>query len=215
MNGRIPDKDEMNQALKGRIGDVLYSRLSKAVVAVCGLGGLGSNIAVSLARAGVGKLILIDFDIVDISNLNRQQYKACQVGREKAAALGENLKEISPYIDMVICNTRVTRNNAAKLLDEAEIVCEAFDRAEEKAMLADAVLEDMKDKTLIAASGMAGLASANDIRTRKITERFYICGDGVSDSAEEKEGLISSRVMICAAHQAHMVLRVLAGKTEP
>ena len=82
MNGRIPDKDEMNQALKGRIGDVLYSRLSKAVVAVCGLGGLGSNIAVSLARAGVGKLILIDFDIVDISNLNRQQYKACQVGRE-------------------------------------------------------------------------------------------------------------------------------------
>ena len=135
MNGRIPDKDEMNQALKGRIGDVLYSRLSKAVVAVCGLGGLGSNIAVSLARAGVGKLILIDFDIVDISNLNRQQYKACQVGREKADALGENLKEISPYIDMVICNTRVTRNNAAKLLDEAEIVCEAFDRAKRRRCL--------------------------------------------------------------------------------
>ncbi len=215
MNGIVPSENDMRKALGGRIGDALCSRLSKAAVAVCGLGGLGSNIAVSLARAGIGKLILIDFDIVDISNLNRQQYKACQVGREKTDALEENLKEISPYIDTVTYNTRVTRSNARELLSEAEIICEAFDRAEEKAMLADTVLEDMKDKTLIAASGMAGLASANDIRTRKITERFYICGDGVRDSEAEKEGLLSSRVMVCAAHQAHMVLRVLAGKTEP
>ena len=86
----IPTKDEWNDALAKRHGKALQERFAAAVVAVCGLGGLGSNIATSLARAGIGKLILIDFDKVDITNLHRQQYKVSQVGKFKTEALNEN-----------------------------------------------------------------------------------------------------------------------------
>lgn len=205
----IPGREEMLAALKERHGKERQERFSSAVVAVCGLGGLGSNIAVALARAGIGKLILMDFDRVDISNLNRQQYKAAQVGRYKTEALAENLKEIAPYILLKTHTLRITRENAEKLLEAADIICEAFDCAEAKAMLVNTVLEAMPDKYLIAASGMAGFSSANSIKTRKITGHFYLCGDGTSN-VEDGIGLVSSRVMVCAAHQAHAVLRILA-----
>lgn len=206
-----PTREEMQHALEKRHGAELQQKLSKAKVAVCGLGGLGSNIAVALARAGVGRLCLIDFDRVDISNLNRQQYKANQIGRYKTEALCENLSEIAPYIEAAISTTRITRENAEGLLRDADIICEAFDAAESKAMLTDAVLTRLPDKYLVAASGMAGLGDANDIRTRKITERFYLCGDEVSEVAEGL-GLLAPRVMLCAAHQAHKVLQIIADK---
>ena len=209
----IPTKEEWNEALFRRHGKDVQEKLLSATVAVCGLGGLGSNIAVALARAGVGKLILIDFDRVDITNLHRQQYKANQIGKYKTEALSENLKEIAPYIDHVIHTERVTEENTAYLLKGADIVCEAFDNAECKAMLTNLVLETMPDKFLVAASGMAGFGSANSIKTRRITSKFYLCGDGESDVAE-KGSLVSSRVMLCAAHQAHTILRVLAGEFE-
>jgi len=209
----IPTKEEWNEALCERHGEDVQKKFSAATVAICGLGGLGSNIAISLARAGVGKLILIDFDRVDITNLHRQQYKANQIEKYKTEALSENLKEIAPYIDLVIHTERVTEENTAHLLHGADIVCEAFDNAECKAMLTNLVLETMPDKFLVAASGMAGFGSANSIKTRRITSKFYLCGDGESDVAE-KGSLVSSRVMLCAAHQAHTILRVLAGEFE-
>lgn len=209
----IPTKEEWNEALFRRHGKDVQEKLLSATVAICGLGGLGSNIAVALARAGVGKLILIDFERVDITNLHRQQYKANQIEKYKTEALSENLKEIAPYIDLVIHTERVTEENTAHLLQGADIVCEAFDNAECKAMLTNLVLETMPDKFLVAASGMAGFGSANSIKTRRITSKFYLCGDGESDVAE-KGSLVSSRVMLCAAHQAHTILRVLAGEFE-
>ena len=69
----IPTKEEWNKALAERHGERLQTKFSSVTVAICGLGGLGSNVAISLARAGIGKLILIDFDRVDITNLHRQQ----------------------------------------------------------------------------------------------------------------------------------------------
>ena len=209
----IPTRDAMRQALEERHGKDLQKKFSDAAVAVCGLGGLGSNIAFALARAGVGRLILVDFDRVDISNLHRQQYKASQIGLYKTEALTENLREIAPYITIRANTEEITEDNFKMLLGEADIICEAFDRAEAKAMLVNGVLETMPEKYLIAASGMAGLEPANSIQTRKITEHFYLCGDGVSD-VSDGIGLVSSRVMVCAAHQAHMVLRILAEKEE-
>lgn len=209
----IPTKEEMRKALEIRQGKEMQAKFSAASVAVCGLGGLGSNIAVSLARAGIGKLILIDFDRVDITNLHRQQYKASQVGMYKTDALSENLKEIAPYVEMELHTIRMDESNIAGLLQDADIICEAFDNAECKAMLTNIVLESLPDKYLVAASGMAGMGSPNTIRTRKITSRFYICGDEVSD-VSDGIGLVSSRVMLCAAHQAHTVLRILAGRFE-
>ena len=205
----IPTKEEWNKVLADRHGENLQKRFAEATVAVCGLGGLGSNIAVSLARAGIGKLILIDFDRVDITNLHRQQYKTSQIGRDKTEALSENLKEIAPYIQLETHTVRVTEGNAVTLLSDADIICEAFDKPECKSTLADAVLERMPDKYLVAASGMAGMGCANAIKTRRISKRFYICGDGVSDVAK-MGSLVAPRVMLCAAHQAHTVLRILA-----
>lgn len=195
-------------ALEERHGKGLQNKISSNAVCICGLGGLGSNIAISLARVGIGKLILIDFDKVDISNLNRQQYKACQLGMFKTDALKENLLEIAPFLDIEICTQKLSKKNITYLLKDADIVCEAFDVAESKAMLVNEVLEKMPDKYLVSASGMAGLSDANLIKTRKITNHFYICGDEVSD-VNDDIGLVSSRVMVCAAHQAHIVLQII------
>ena len=200
-------------ALIARHGLDLHKRFSSATVAVCGLGGLGSNIAIALARAGIGKLLLIDFDRVDITNLHRQQYKATQIGLYKSDALAENLLEIAPYTEIKTVTAKITEENFADLLKEADVVCEAFDNAEAKAMLVNGVLEQLPDCYLVAASGMAGMDTPNTIRTRKVMGRFYLCGDETNDVADTI-GLVAPRVMLCAAHQAHTVLRILAGEYE-
>ena len=204
----------MQRTLEARHGKELQAKFTGSTVAICGLGGLGSNIAVALARAGVGRLILIDFDKVDISNLHRQQYQADQIGLYKTEALTETLKRIAPYVEIISHTVRITEDNFQELLQDADIICEAFDDAEAKAMLVNGVLEQLHTKYLIAASGMAGLGSANSIKTRRVMERFYLCGDGVSDVGDDI-GLVAPRVMLCAAHQAQMVLRILSGEYEP
>lgn len=209
----IPTKNEWMDALIARHGLDLHERFSSATVAVCGLGGLGSNIAIALARAGIGKLILIDFDRVDITNLHRQQYKANQIGCYKADALAENLLEIAPYTEVKDVTVKITEDNFAAILKDADVICEAFDNAEAKAMLVNGVLEQLPDCYLVAASGMAGMDTPNTIRTRKVMKRLYLCGDEVSDVADTI-GLVAPRVMLCAAHQAHTVLRILAGEYE-
>lgn len=209
----IPTKEEWYSALSERHGEKIQKNFESATVAVCGLGGLGSNIAFALARAGIGKLILIDFDSVDITNLHRQQYKANQIGVSKTQALKENLLEIAPYVAIETHSVRISEDNAEELLEEANIICEAFDDAESKAMLVNLVLERMPEKYLVAASGMAGFGSANTIQTRRISKRFYLCGDGTSD-VQSEGSLVASRVMLCAAHQAHTVLRILTEQFE-
>ena len=209
----IPSKNEWMDALIDRHGTTLHKRFSSATVAVCGLGGLGSNIAIALARAGIGKLLLIDFDRVDITNLHRQQYKANQIGLYKADALAENLLEIAPYTEVKAVRAKITEENFVDFLKDADVVCEAFDNAESKAMLVNGVLEQLPGCYLVAASGMAGMDTPNTIKTRKVMKRFYLCGDEVSDVADTI-GLVAPRVMLCAAHQAHTVLRILAGEYE-
>ena len=207
----VPTKEEMYSALVERHGAELQSRLAAASVAICGLGGLGSNIAIALARAGVGKLHIIDFDMVDISNLNRQQYFPEQLGQFKTDALCDTLKRIAPYCNIVNDCVKLSEENIPQLLADEDIIAEAFDKADQKAMFVNCVLENMPKKYLVAASGMAGIAPSNSITTKRITKRFYLCGDGVSDISDGM-GLVSSRVLICAAHQAHAVIRIIAGK---
>lgn len=209
----IPSKEEWIQALDDRHGIEFQKKISSTTVAVCGLGCLGSNIAISLARAGIGKLILIDFDKVDITNLHRQQYKANQIGMCKTEALQNNLKEINPYLETKIHTICLDESNAKDVLADADIICEAFDNAEAKANIVNFVLSEMPNKYIVAASGMAGLDSANLIKTRKVSKRFYLCGDEVSD-IKDGIGLVSTRVMLCAAHQAHTVLRIIAEEYE-
>lgn len=210
----IPSREVMREALNIRHGEDLQNKISAARVAVCGLGGLGSNIAIALARAGVGHLHLIDFDRVDLTNLNRQQYAVGQLGQYKTDALRETLSLVSPYCDVTCDTIQVTEENLPDLLKAEDYICEAFDRAEAKAMLVSGVLEHFPEKYLVAGSGLAGLGSANTIQTRRISQRFYLCGDGTSDSSVGL-GLVASRVLVCAAHEANMILRLIAGETEP
>lgn len=209
----IPTKEEWVDALEGRHGKELQRRFSEATIAICGLGGLGSNIAGVLARAGIGKLILIDFDKVDIMNLHRQQYKASQIGQYKTKALADNLFEIAPYADIKTIMLKITEDNFADLLKDADIICEALDNAEAKAMLVNGVLEHLPDRYMVASSGMAGMDTPNTIQTKRVTNHFYLCGDRISD-VEDTIGLVAPRVMLCAAHQAQTVLRILAGEYE-
>ena len=208
--GKIPSREEFRHALVQKQGEQITDKLAQATVAVCGLGGLGSNVAINLARAGIKKLILVDFDCVEVTNLQRQQYKANQVGLPKAKALVENLKEIAPYVEFESYNEKITEDNIDKFVANAEVVCEAFDNPEAKSMLVNEVLEKYPQKYLVAASGMAGLDSANSITTRKISKRFYLCGDGKSDVTQGL-ALLAPRVQICAAHQALTIIRILAG----
>ena len=206
----IPSREEWINALVKRHGKERQNAFLNSTVAICGLGGLGSNIATALTRAGIGKLILIDFDKVDITNLNRQQYKMSQLGKYKTESCLENLREISPYTEIIIHTVKLTEENIPELLGEADIICEAFDKADQKAMLVNTVLETFPDKYMLSGTGMAGFGSANTIQSRKVFGKFYLCGDEKSD-VNDGIGLVASRVMVCAAHEAHMVLRILSG----
>lgn len=209
----IPSYQEIYHVLEERHGAELQKKLSCASVAVCGIGGLGSYIAISLARAGIGHLHIIDFDKVDISNINRQQYFIDQLGQYKTDALYDTLKRIQPYIDVKRTCIRLTENNISHILKDDDIICESFDNAEAKAELVNCVLENMPEKYIVSGSGMAGLSDANKIQTRQITKRFYMCGDGESDIADGM-GLVSSRVMVCAGHQAHKIIQIIKESAE-
>lgn len=205
-------KEEWYNALAIRHGTDLQQKFSSASVALCGLGGLGSNVAVSLARAGVGTLRLIDFDKVDISNLHRQQYGISQLGMHKTEAMRQTISAISPYCNVTTHTVRLTENNLS-LLSDCEIICECFDNAVCKAMLVNGISEHYPEKYIVSASGMSGLHSGNTILTKKLGKRLYICGDGTSDVNTDGT-LFAPRVMLCAAHQANTVLRIIAGKFE-
>ena len=191
----------------------VYEKLRSARVAIAGLGGLGSNIAVSLTRAGVGELLLVDFDRVEISNLNRQQYDTGDLGRLKTEALRERLLRINPYVSLKPRSIRVDDANAAEIFGSYGIVCEAFDKAGAKAMLINALLSQCPQTYIVSGSGMAGYLSANMITTRRVFERLYLCGDGVTDMADAN-GLMAPRVAVCANHEANMALRLILGAAD-
>ena len=209
----IPSREQMQKSLCERHGAKMQERYNNAKVTICGLGGLGSNIAIALARAGVGHLHLIDFDKVDISNLNRQQYFADQLDMYKTDAMKENLARIAPYVEVTCECMKITEDVIPGLFDDADIICEAFDRPEAKAMLVNGVLCEYPDKKIVSGSGMAGLDSANKIHTRKVMKNLYLCGDEEADSCMGLS-LVSARVLVCAAHEATMILRLIAGETE-
>lgn len=199
---------EIDEALELRHGYDVRQKLNNARVAIAGLGGLGSNVAFSLARIGVGHLHLIDFDRVDVTNLNRQQYFMEQIGMYKTDALLKELNAINPYLDITVNCVKVTEENLADLFAEDDIVCEAFDVPEMKAMLVNGILETYPEKFLVAASGMAGYGDSNAIHTRQITKRFYLCGDETTE-VTCGNGLMAPRVAICAAHQANLITQLI------
>lgn len=210
-NGAALSREEWLSALAERHGAARQERFSKGRVAICGLGGLGSRVAELLTRAGVGYLRLLDFDRLEPTNLNRQWYFMEQLGMYKAEALAENLRRITPYVELDVHVVRITEENFSSLLKDVDVVVEAFDTAACKAMLVNGVREKLPHCPLVAASGMAGFASANAMRVRRLSDNFYLCGDGRSD-VHAGDGLYGARVNICSAQEALTVLQLLAGE---
>ncbi len=181
--------------------------LRRSSVGIAGAGGLGSNVAVSLARAGVGRLVIADFDVVEPSNLNRQQFFVDQIGRRKVEALRDNLLRINPYSVYEIHGVRVTRRNTARIFASVDVVVEAFDRAEEKEMLIEACLSAFPGRPVVAASGLAGFGKNRKLHTRKLGN-LYICGDEESQSPKGMSPM-APRVALVAGMQANLVVELL------
>ncbi len=206
-------KEQFEQALEERQTKAVREKLRCGKAAIAGLGGLGSNIALMLARTGIQKLMLADFDCVDISNLNRQAYTIDQIGMEKTKAMEQLIRQVNPWIELEFYQGRITNENAASLFQEYPVICEAFDDPEAKAEFVSAVLEQLPESFLISGNGMAGTYSSNLIQTKKMMGRLYVCGDGTHEISKE-ESLTSARVSICAGHEANMAVRLLLGETE-
>jgi len=209
LNGVELSDDKLEPAMSSRHTPGTHAQLKSARVAIAGLGGLGSNIAVSLARLGVGELLLVDHDTVEPSNLNRQHYGISHLGMTKTSALKSQLADINPFINIKTVNTTITADNAVGLFRGYGIVCEAFDNPNTKAMLVSTLLSSLPETKIVAASGIAGFGCSNDIKTSaRLQGRLYVCGD---EATGEDAGLMSPRVLICAGHQANMVLRLILG----
>lgn len=203
---------DFKNALIERHGIDVYKKLSESSAVICGLGGLGSNTAIALARAGIGKLKLIDFDKVDITNLNRQNYFISDIGKYKTDALNDIIRRINPIIEIEKKTIMMNEENSSELTAGYDVICECFDKAENKAMLINTLLSQT-NAIIVSCSGMAGHFSSNSIVTKKAMNRLYICGDGVS-GIEDGNVLMAPRVGVCAMHQANMVIRILLDKGE-
>jgi sulfur carrier protein ThiS adenylyltransferase len=208
--GEIPSPEELETLLVARHTPGVHALLKKACVGIAGVGGLGSPIAIALARCGVGRLILADYDVVEPSNLNRQMYFIDQIGMPKVEALAATLSRINPTVNLVTHMTRLTRENVPELFAEVDVMVEAFDDPAAKAMLTETFLSRFSDKPLVAASGVAGAGPANAIVTRRAIGKLYLVGDGET-AAAPGTGLMAPRVGVAAHHQANAVLQLLLG----
>ena len=205
---QLISKEELDKAFDARFPKEMQTKLRRAKVAIAGLGGLGSNIAVMLARSGVGQLLLVDYDVVDVTNLNRQMYYIQHLGKPKVQALPEILYQINPYINYQSRFEKVTERNVLELFSEYPIVCEAFDRPDQKAMLVREVLTQCPNTTVVSGNGMAGYGDVNEIQTSRKMRRLYVCGDQHTDVGEGL-GLMAPRVAACAAHEANKVIQLI------
>ena len=180
-----------------------------AVIGIAGAGGLGSNCAMHLVRAGVKKLVIADFDVVGESNLNRQFFFRDQLGRKKVDALAENLRRIEPNLSLDLRDVRLAPDNIDWTFSGCSVIVEAFDSADAKSMLLHALLP--LGKPIVSASGIAGWGRSLAIGQRRIGKNLILIGDTSSDVSN---GLapFSPRVGIAAAMEANAVVSLLLGE---
>ncbi len=197
-------------AITKRCTEGVASALRNATVGIAGAGGLGSNIATYLARSGVGRIIIADFDRVEPSNLNRQNYDLSHLGLFKVDAISEVISRINPDIEVIARAVRIDRDNITEIFSGCDVICEAFDAAGEKTKLVEAVSSLMPGIPMVCGSGMAGIGDTDGMNVRKLSDTLYLCGDGVSDAGEE--GIMAPRVAVCAGMMANKVIQLLSKK---
>ena len=211
--GELPPPEEFEACMVARHSPHVHEIVKRATVGIAGLGGLGSNVAIALARMGIGTLVLADFDVVEPSNLNRQQYSTEHLGMPKTEAMARILAGINPYLSVVTWQVVLDETNIPTIFGSVEIVVECFDRAEAKAMIIDVVGRTLPETYLVGASGVAGYGSSNSIESVRLGEKIYMVGDFCS-AAEPGRGLMAPRVGIAANHQANLVVVLLVDGPE-
>lgn len=211
--GDQPEADEMEALLVARHTPRVHQRMKEATVGIAGLGGLGSAVSIALARMGVGELILVDYDVVEPSNLNRQFYFINQIGMAKTEAMSRILKDINPYVRVISHRIELNRGNIPGIFGNVDVVVECFDRAEDKAVILEVVRESLSETYVVGASGLAGYGDSNSIRTWRVGDRLFIIGD-LEKSAGPGQGLMAPRVGIAAYHQANLVVALLIDPIE-
>ena len=209
--GEAPSAAELEALMRARHTPGVHMKVKAATVGIAGLGGLGSAIAVALARTGVGCLVLADFDVVEPSNLNRQQYFVDQLGMYKSEALTANLARINPYVRIIPHTLKLSPQNIPQVYGGVDVMVEAFDAADMKAMLLGSFGSTFPGKPIVMASGLAGYGPGGTVRIRKLGAHVYVVGDLESD-ARPGRGLMAPRVGIAAHMQANAVLRLLLGE---
>jgi len=188
-------------------------KLKRAVVGIAGLGGLGSNVAVMLARTGIGTLIIADFDDVEPSNLDRQHYFVDQIGRSKVECMQENLRRIDPGVCVKGHKIKLASANVPEIFADVHVVAECFDKADQKRMIVETVRSRMPQTAVVSASGLAGYGRSNAIQTRRVSERFVLVGDG-SSGTDSCPVLTAARVGIAAAHQANAIVELIVDELD-
>jgi sulfur carrier protein ThiS adenylyltransferase len=209
--GQLPDRTELEALMVSRHTPGVHNAVRRSTVGIAGLGGLGSAVAIALARMGLGTLVIADFDVVEPSNLNRQQYFTDQIGQLKTAALRTNLERINPYVAVDPHPVKLHPGNVPSIFGAVDVMVEAFDVPDAKAMVQESFCAAFPDKPLVMASGLAGHHPSNTIRTRRLSPNVYVVGDLVH-AAGPGVGLMAPRVGVAAHHQANAVLRLLLGE---
>lgn len=202
--------EEMEQLLYARHTPGVQEKIKGRFIGIMGLGGLGSVVAIALARIGVGAILLADYDVVEPSNLNRQQFFVDQVGMKKTEALRQNLARINPYVRVETFDDELTETNIPLVFQRVDVLVECFDGAKMKATALRTALKELTNVGYVGASGLAGFAENDLIVTKRIRQNVYVVGDGESE-AKPGQGLMAPRVGIAAHHQANQVLRILLG----
>ncbi len=209
--GEVPPAAELEALLVARHTPGVHAKLKACRVGVAGLGGLGSQVAAALARTGIGALVLADFDVVEPSNLNRQLYFVDQLGAPKTRALADTLRRANPYVTLETHQVRLTPENIPTIYRGCRVLVEAFDRADQKAMLVETALARLPETWVVAASGLAGYGPADGVRTHRMAPRLFVVGD-LESEARAGQGLMAPRVGVAAHAQANLALRIALGE---
>lgn len=188
----------------------IRKKLKESSVGIAGLGGLGSNAAVALARAGIRRLVLVDFDKVEESNLNRQYYFIDQIGKNKVDALKENIEKINPEVKIEIINQKLLKGSMEKPFKDVDVVIEALDSAETKATFIEEILTKLPDKPIVAASGVAGYGHCDRIITQHCGN-LHMCYDEHALSSDD-DVLMAPRVALMANWEANLALELILGE---
>lgn len=196
------------EGLASHFSDGELKCLQNSKIGIAGAGGLGSNIALMLARTGIGKLLIIDYDIVTPSNLNRQQFWPRHLGKKKIHALAEILLELNQNIELELIDCCLTEANISGYLSQASIWAEALDKADVKTMFINNAVQTAA--LTVSGNGLCGIGGK--LPTKKCLGNLHIAGD--FSSGTDKFPPYAPRVIQTAAIMADVIIEYVLKTTQ-